>query len=183
MAAAALVTGAGKRIGAAIAAALATEGFAVALHHRASGAEAGRLASELRAKGARAVALAADLEDPRAVAGLVPAARAALGPLTLLVNSASVFEPDAAGDDDPATWRRHFAVNLEAPVALSRAFAAQAPDGGGASIVNLLDQKVLRLDPTHFSYTLSKAALWTATQTMAQAFAPRVRVNAIAPGP
>ncbi|MDE2018215.1 MAG: SDR family oxidoreductase, partial [Hyphomicrobiales bacterium] len=92
-------------------------------------------------------------------------------------------EPDAAGDDDPATWRRHFAVNLEAPVALSRAFAAQAPDGGGASIVNLLDQKVLRLDPTHFSYTLSKAALWTATQTMAQAFAPRVRVNAIAPGP
>ncbi|MDE2017677.1 MAG: SDR family NAD(P)-dependent oxidoreductase, partial [Hyphomicrobiales bacterium] len=103
MAAAALVTGAGKRIGAAIAAALATEGFAVALHHRASGAEAGRLASELRAKGARAVALAADLDDPRAVAGLVPAARAALGPLTLLVNSASVFEPDAAGDDDPAT--------------------------------------------------------------------------------
>ena len=129
----------------------------------------------------RAAVLGADLADPAAVAGLVPAARAALGPLGVLVNNASVFEPDAVGGLDLALWERHFAVNLRAPVFLAEAFAAQV-EGEGA-VVNLIDQRVWKLTPRFFSYTLSKAALWTATRTLAQALAPRVRVNGIGPGP
>jgi NAD(P)-dependent dehydrogenase (short-subunit alcohol dehydrogenase family) len=132
--------------------------------------------------GGRASIVLADLADHEAVRGIVPAA-AAFGPLTLLVNNAGEFEPDDIETLSPARFQRAIAVNLAAPLFLSQAFAAQAPAGLDASIVNILDQRVLRPTPRFFSYTLSKAALHTATITLAQALAARIRVNAVAPGP
>ena len=181
LARAALVTGAGRRIGRAVALGLARTGFDVAVHCRTSNVAAEETAAAVRALGRRAAVLAADLADPAAVAGLVPAARAALGPLGVLVNNASLFEPDEVGALDPALWERHFAVNLRAPVFLAEAFAAQVEHAG--AIVNIIDQRVWKLTPRFFSYTLAKAALWTATQTLAQALAPKIRVNAVGPGP
>jgi NAD(P)-dependent dehydrogenase (short-subunit alcohol dehydrogenase family) len=108
---------------------------------------------------------------------------AALGPVTLLVNNASLFEADAACAFDARLFDQHMAVNLRAPLQLASDFAAQLPEGREGLIVNLLDQRVWRLNPHFFSYTLTKSALWTATQTMAQAFAPRIRVNGVGPGP
>jgi NAD(P)-dependent dehydrogenase (short-subunit alcohol dehydrogenase family) len=178
---AALVTGGSRRIGRAITLALVEAGYAVAIHANASIAEARELARELGGRGARAEALAADLADHDAVMGLVAAARAAIGPLTLLVNNAGEFEPDEIETLDRARFDRHVAVNLRAPLFLAQAFAAQAP--AGASIVNVLDQRVFRLTPRFFSYTLAKSALHAATVTMAQALAPELRVNAVAPGP
>jgi NAD(P)-dependent dehydrogenase (short-subunit alcohol dehydrogenase family) len=180
---AALVTGGARRIGRAIVEALAGAGYAVAVHHGRSRDEAEHLAGNIVARGGRAAAVAADLSDPQAVAALVPAAVAAIGPLTLLVNSASLFERDEMGALDRALFDRHLAVNLAAPVFLADAFARQLPERAEGAIVNILDQRVFRLTPHFLSYTLSKTALWTATQTMAQALAPRIRVNAVGPGP
>ena len=134
-------------------------------------------------RGLRATAVCADLADPDAVAALVPAAAASVGPLTLLVNSASEFEPDEMGTLDRARFERHLAVNLTAPVFLAEAFARQLPDGRDGCVINVLDQRVWRPTPRFVSYTLAKSALWTATRTMAQALAPRIRVNAVGPGP
>ena len=178
---AALVTGAARRIGRAIALALARAGYAVAINTNRSAAEAEALCRAIAAAGTKAAVVRADLADHEAVRGLVPAAVAALGPLTLLVNNAAEFEPDEIGALDRALWDRQFAVNLRAPVFLAEAFAAQAPDG--ASVVNILDQRVLKPTPQFLSYTLTKSGLHMATRTLAQALAPRVRVNAIAPGP
>ncbi len=180
----ALVTGASRRLGLAIARALAKKGFAVALHasHRSRG-EAEAACAEISAAGGRAYVLSADLADADAVAGLMAQAEAALGPVTLLVNNASLFEADSAGAFDPALFERHMAVNLRAPLQLASDFAARLPHGREGLIVNLIDQRVWRLNPHYFTYTLSKSALWTATQTMAQAFAPRIRVNGVGPGP
>ena len=125
----------------------------------------------------------ADLADAAAVSSIVAQAGAALGPLTLLVNNASVFEPDDIGSLDEVGWERHFGVNLRAPVFLARDFAAQLPDGVDGAIINVIDQRVWKPTPHFLSYTLSKSALFTATQTMAQALAPRIRVNAVGPGP
>jgi len=177
---AALITGGGRRIGRAIALALAGAGYAVALHANRSRNEAEALAAEIVGQGGRAVVVLADLTDARAVRGLVPAA-AAFAPLTLLVNSAAEFEPDDIATLEAARFERTLAVNLAAPLFLAQAFAAQAP--AGASIVNVLDQRVLKPTPRFLSYTLSKSALHTATTTLAQALAPRIRVNAVAPGP
>jgi NAD(P)-dependent dehydrogenase (short-subunit alcohol dehydrogenase family) len=178
----ALITGAGRRIGAAITRALARAGYAVVLHAHNSRAEAEKLAGEIVAAGGRASVVLADLAEPEAVRGLVPAA-AALGPLTLLVNNASQFEQDEIGNLARARFDYTFAVNLTAPLFLAQAFAAQAPAGADASIVNIVDQRVLKPTPRFFSYTLSKCALTTATVTLAQALAPTLRVNAVAPGP
>jgi NAD(P)-dependent dehydrogenase (short-subunit alcohol dehydrogenase family) len=179
----ALVTGAPRRIGRAIAARLAAEGFSVALHASARSLNAAQeLARELTGSGGKTHVLCADLSDGEAPARLIAEAQAVLGPLSLLVNNASIFEPDAPDTIDPARWDRHFAVNLRAPVLLSAEFARCAA-GREASIVNIVDQRVLRLTPRYFSYTLAKSALWTATQTMAQAYAPHIRVNAVGPGP
>jgi NAD(P)-dependent dehydrogenase (short-subunit alcohol dehydrogenase family) len=178
---AALVTGGSKRIGRTICVALATAGYDVAIHHRDSVSEADEVATAVRNLGRRAVVLAADLTDEAATRALVPAAVVALGPLTALVNNASVFEDDRVGSLDRATWDRHLDTNLRAPIVLAEAFAAQAPDG--SAIVNLLDQRVLKPDPRFFSYSLSRNALWWATQTLAQALAPRIRVNGVGPGP
>jgi NAD(P)-dependent dehydrogenase (short-subunit alcohol dehydrogenase family) len=177
---AALITGGAHRIGATIALTLARAGYAVALHANRSRAAAERLAAEIVAGGGRACVVLADLADAEGVRALVPAA-AAFAPLTLLVNSAAEFEPDEIKSLERARMERTFAVNLAAPLFLAQAFAAQAP--AGASIVNVIDQRVFRPTPRFFSYTLSKSALHTATTTLAQALAPRVRVNAVAPGP
>ena len=178
----ALVTGASQRIGRTIAMALARADFAVAIHFRRSRGEARSLADEIEAGGHRAGIFAADLADHAAIARLIAEAAAALGPLTLLVNNASIFEPDEIGSLTRNRWDEQFAINLTAPVFLAQAFAAQAPAGRSA-IVNLLDQRVLRPMPNFLSYTLAKSALATATYTLAQALAPNIRVNAVAPGP
>jgi NAD(P)-dependent dehydrogenase (short-subunit alcohol dehydrogenase family) len=179
---AALITGGARRIGRAIALALARAGFSVVVHAHRSRAGAEQLAGEIKAVGGRASVVLADLAEHDAVRGLIPAA-AAFGPLTLLVNNAGVFEPDEIGSLDRAFFERTLAINLAAPLFLAQAFAAQAPDGADASIVNLIDQRVFKPTPHFFSYTLSKSALVTATTTLAQALAPKLRVNAVAPGP
>jgi len=179
----ALVTGAGDRIGAALARRLARENHAVLVHYRSAREKAEAVAGEIVAAGGRAEAIGADLADRSERAGLIAAAAAPFGPLTVLVNNASRFDRDALTDLDETLWDAHFAVHLEAPVFLARDFAAQLPGGTEGNIVNIIDERVLHLSPAHFSYTLSKAALWTATQTLAQSLAPRIRVNAIGPGP
>lgn len=180
-----LVTGAAKRIGRAIALALAGEGYAVAVHYGRSREAAEALVAEIEGSGGRACAVQGDLADAQAVARLVPEAASGLGrALTMLVNNASEFEPDDLIALDPEQWERHFAINLRAPSFLVRDFARQCPQGADGLVVNLLDQRVWKPTPHFFSYQLTKSALWTATQTMAQALAPRgIRVNAIGPGP
>lgn len=178
---AALVTGAGRRIGRTIALALAGAGFDVAIHYKSSRSDAETLAQEVRSLGRRAALLPADLREEAEVRALAPAAAAALGPLSLLVNNASVFLDDGIETLTTETWRAHLDSNLFAPVLLAQAFAAQAAEG--ALIVNLLDQRVWKPTPQFFSYSISKAALWFATRTLAQALAPKVRVNGVGPGP
>jgi NAD(P)-dependent dehydrogenase (short-subunit alcohol dehydrogenase family) len=179
----ALVTGGAQRIGRAIVLALARSGYAVAVHAHRSVAPASDLCAEITAAGGTAAVVAGDLADQGAVLDLVPAAARAVGPLTLLVNNASVFEPDGIGALDRARFDRHYAVNLRAPVFLAEVFATQAPADANASIVNLLDQRVFKPTPRYLSYGLAKSALHAATTTLAQALAPQVRVNAVAPGP
>ena len=180
----ALVTGGARRIGRAIVEDLATHGFAVAIHFNQSEGDAAALAASIRDKGGKAAIVHADLASDMAAAGKVVAEAArALGPLDLLVNNASLFEADSITELDWSVWDRHFAVHVKAPALLARDFAAQLPPDTDGLVVNIIDQRVWRPTPNHFSYTLSKSALWTATRTMAQALAPRVRVNAIGPGP
>lgn len=180
---AALVTGGGKRIGKAISLKLAREGYALALHASArSSAEAENVRAQIEAEGGRACVLVADLASAD-VASLVAESQAKLGALTALINNASLFERDGAAGFDPQAFDRHMAVNLRAPLLLASAFHAALPSGSRGVIVNVLDQRVERLNPHYFSYTLSKSALWTATKTLAQSFAPHIRVNAVAPGP
>jgi NAD(P)-dependent dehydrogenase (short-subunit alcohol dehydrogenase family) len=179
----ALVTGAADRIGAAIARRLARDGWAVLVHYRSSASKADAVVAEIRAAGGEASAIQADLADRDQRSGLIAAARAVFGPLTLLVNNASLFERDSASDLDEAVWDAHFAVHAEAPAFLARDFAAQLPQEQAGNIINIIDERVLDLSPAFFSYTLSKSVLWTMTRTLAQSLAPRIRVNAIAPGP
>jgi NAD(P)-dependent dehydrogenase (short-subunit alcohol dehydrogenase family) len=176
-----LVTGGARRIGRAISLALHRAGYAVAIQTNRSMAEAESLRDEIVRAGGRAAVVRANLAEHASVAGLVPEAVDAIGPLTLLVNNAAMFEPDAIGTLDAARFDRQFAVNLRAPLFLGEAFAAQAPEG--AAIINILDQRVFKLTPQFVSYTLAKSALHSATRMLAQALAPNVRVNAVAPGP
>ena len=180
---AALVTGGGRRIGRALSVALAQEGYAVAIHHHDSKNEAEALAIEITRAGGKAVTLAADLSDESAVAELLPRAMSVLGPIGCLVNNASIFENDTVATATRDSWERHLAVNLRAPFVLMQSFARHLPEKAGGVIVNLLDERVWNLTPSFVSYTLSKAGLWTLTQTMALALAPRIRVNGIGPGP
>jgi NAD(P)-dependent dehydrogenase (short-subunit alcohol dehydrogenase family) len=183
-----LITGAGKRIGRALAEALATDGWAIAAHYAGSKSEAEALIAEITDKGGKAVALQADLNDAAAVQTLVADAAAALGPLTALINNASTFERDTAHTLTAESWDTHLNANLRAPALLMRDFANQAAlqDGSlaDACIINITDQRVDRLTPDFTSYTVSKTGLATLTETFAQALAPQhIRVNAIAPGP
>ena len=180
---AALVTGAGKRIGRAVALALAEHGFAVAVHCRASRAEAEATAADVRARNVQAVVLSGDLAVEADVVRLVPEATAALGPLGVLVNNASTFERDEWHDASRASWDAHIEPNLRAPFVLTQAFAHALPAACKGVVVNLLDERVWSLTPHFMSYTLSKAGLWALTQTMALALAPRIRVAGIGPGP
>jgi NAD(P)-dependent dehydrogenase (short-subunit alcohol dehydrogenase family) len=179
----ALVTGAGQRIGRALALSLAEAGFAVAVHYHRSRAAAEAVAAAIRAGGGNAAALRADLADENAARGLLSAAQRALGPVGVLVNNAGVFGDDTVGTATRESWDNHLAVNLRAPFVLIQEFAGRLPAEAGGVVVNLLDQRVWSLTPYFVSYTLSKAGLWILTQTMALALAPRIRVNGIGPGP
>jgi NAD(P)-dependent dehydrogenase (short-subunit alcohol dehydrogenase family) len=179
----ALVTGGSKRIGAAIADRLAAAGHAIVVHGReAIGTEA--KAAELRGKGAEAASLVGDLADLAGLPALMEAATLPFGPVTLLVNNASLFEKDSLASLSAESFAANLAVNLQAPVLLAQAFAKALPEGQPGAIVNLIDQRVFRPNPQFFSYTLAKSALFTATRTLAQALAPRgIRVNGVGPGP
>jgi NAD(P)-dependent dehydrogenase (short-subunit alcohol dehydrogenase family) len=179
----ALVTGAGRRLGRAVALDLARAGWRVGVHCRTSGAEALDLVAEIERAGGLAVPLVADLEQTDSLAPLIEAGAERLGPATLLVNNAARFEWDSIATLDEASWDAHLDVNLRAPVFLAQAFAEALPQDRKGHIINLLDQKVFRLNPDFFSYTVSKSGLLAATTMLAQALAPRIRVNAIAPGP
>jgi len=179
----ALVTGGAKRIGRTVVERLAGAGYSVAIHCGSAREEADALAAALIAAGGRACVTPADLADPAAVDTILPAAEAALGPVTLLVNNASSFLLDDVRSLDVAIWNRQFSINLRAPSVLAGAMANRLPEGCDGAIVNIIDQRVWKLTPQYYSYTLTKAALLTATQTMAQALAPRIRVNAVGPGP
>lgn len=189
----ALVTGSGRRLGRAMALYLAGRGFDVAVHYAGSKDEAEAVVAEIAAMGRRAVSLAADVLVEDEVQALLPRAAEALGgPLTVLVNNASIFEHDDFVSATRQSWDRHIESNLRAPFVLTQAFAAQVPDpeidAGGEPvaqglIVNMVDQRVWKLTPDFASYTIAKAGLWALTQTSAQGLAPRVRVNAIGPGP
>ena len=179
----ALVTGAGKRLGRAVAVALGAAGWSVAVHYHLSAAGAADVAAYIVRAGGRAVTLQADLTREAEVETLVPRAAEALGPLTLLVNNASVFEMDLVETATRASWDAHMETNLRAPLVLSQAFARQLPEAAHGNIVNMLDQRVWKLTPYFLSYTVAKMGLWTLTRTLALALAPRIRVNGVGPGP
>jgi len=178
-----LVTGAGRRLGRAIALGLAQSGWRIGVHFGTSEAEALAVVDEIETTGGQAAALHADLTQLKDLARLMEACAERLGPPTCLINNAACFEWDSLDSLNAETWAMHLDANLRAPVFLTQAFAKRLPEQVSGNVINVIDQKVLRLDPDYFSYTIAKSALWTATQTLAQALAPRIRVNAIAPGP
>lgn len=180
----ALVTGAGARLGKAMAEALGADGWSVGVHYRTSRAGAEATAAAIVASGGEAALLQADLSNSDETETLVARTAEALGgPVTLLVNSASTFVNDTAIGHSRADWDFHMEPNLRAPVHLAQTFAQALPDGEKGLIVNIVDARVWNLTPDYFTYTLSKAGLWAATQTLARALAPNIRVNAIGPGP
>ena len=179
----ALVTGGSRRIGRAIVEDLAAHGFGIVIHCNGSTEEAETLAATINSARGSAIVIAADLTAMSDVNRLIPEANRLLGPISLLVNNASLFDDDAADALDEATFDRHFSLHVKAPSFLAQDFAAQLPDSKEGLIVNIINERVWKLTPRFYSYTLSKAALWAATRTMAQTFAPRIRVNAIGPGP
>ena len=188
-----LVTGAGKRLGRAMALELARQGQDVAIHYATSAQAAEDVAAEIRALGRQAVTLQADLLDEAQVTPLITRAAEALGgPLTTLINNASIFEYDTIGSATRQGWDRHIESNLRAPFVLTQELARQVPDPivdeSGESraqglVVNMIDQRVRKLTPEFMTYTIAKMGLWAFTRTAAQALAPRLRVNAIGPGP
>jgi NAD(P)-dependent dehydrogenase (short-subunit alcohol dehydrogenase family) len=179
----ALVTGGAQRLGRTIAVELARNGFDVAIHCHTSVAEAAVTMADVRALGRRAVVVQADLATEFDAQALVPQATAALGPIGVLINNASRFDRDEWPDVTRETWDAHMEPNLRAPFVLIQAFAQALPEAAQGVVVNMIDQRVWSLTPHFVSYTLSKAGLWALTQTMALALAPRIRVNAIGPGP
>jgi len=178
-----LITGAARRIGRTIALDLATHGWQVCVHYRRSRREAQDLVREIEAAGARGVAVSADLAIADEVDQLVPACVEALGAPCCLINNASEFHLDTLETLTRDLWHQHLDINLKAPVFLAQAMARHLAEGCEGNIINIIDQRVWNLTPDFFSYTISKAGLWTATRTLAQSLAPRIRVNAIGPGP
>ncbi|MFN3232781.1 MAG: SDR family oxidoreductase [Alphaproteobacteria bacterium] len=179
----ALVTGAGVRVGRAIAEGLGRAGWRVAVHYNTSSGPAEQTAQAIMDAGGKACVFGADLLEEDQVQPLIDEAADALGPVTCLINNASVFERDEVDTATRESWDRHMEVNLRAPFVLTQALARRLPDGVDGNVINLIDQRVWRLTPHFTSYTVSKAALLTMTKTLAMALAPRIRVNGIAPGP
>jgi NAD(P)-dependent dehydrogenase (short-subunit alcohol dehydrogenase family) len=179
----ALITGAARRIGRAIALDLAGAGWHVAIHYRRSRDEAEAVVRDIQNLGGKAAAIAGDLAKPEDVARLVPQCSAALGAPTCLINNASEFLADTVATVTMDAWDTHLDINLKAPVFLAQSLHHHLPAATNGNVINIIDQRVWKLTPDFFSYTISKAGLWTATRTLAQALAPRVRVNAIGPGP
>ncbi len=178
-----LITGAARRIGRAIALDMAAHGWAVAIHYRKSKVEAQALRAEIQNAGGTAEVFEADLASLSALDRLVAQCTQALGAPTCLINNASEFLLDSVQSTEEATWDTHLDINLKAPVFLAQAMARHLPDNVPGNIINIIDERVWKLTPEFFSYTISKAGLWTATRTLAQGLAPRIRVNAIGPGP
>lgn len=178
-----IITGAAKRIGRALAVDFANQGWGVAVHYNRSSQEAEELVSQITADGGRAVALQADLSDVSKLHKLVEEAGTVLGPITTLINNASLFAPDDHLTLTPESWAAHMDINLRAPLFLAQALTAALPEGTAGNIINMIDQRVWRLTPRFLSYTVAKSGLWTLTQTLAQALAPKIRVNGIGPGP
>jgi NAD(P)-dependent dehydrogenase (short-subunit alcohol dehydrogenase family) len=178
-----LVTGAAKRLGRAIALDLAGAGWNVAIHYHGSATEAESAAAEARAKGVKAATLQCDLSQESETVALVERAASAIGPLTALINSASLFENDDWQSASRQSWDAHIETNLRSPLVLSQHFAQQLPDDESGSIINILDQRVLKPTPQFLSYSVSKAGLHWLTTTLAQGMGPRIRVNAVGPGP
>lgn len=178
-----LITGAGKRIGRALALGLAEDGYPIAVHHNRSADAAKEVVTAIRQKGGIADRFQADLGNEQDIAGLVTQVAERLGPPCVLINNASTFEKDDILTATKESWDLHFSVNLRAPYLLTQNFARVLPKDRQGAIINIIDHRVWKLNPLFSTYTLSKSALWTLTQTAAQALAPRIRVNAIGPGP
>ncbi len=178
-----LITGAGRRIGRAIALSMAQDGWRVGIHYRRSRKDAEDLAAAIKAEGGEAIALPADLGNLNEVKALIPLCSEAIGAPCCLINNASEFQPDTLASTTPQSWHLHLDINLKAPVFLAQALAEALPAGVDGNVINIIDQRVWKPSPDFFSYTVSKAGLWAATRTLAQALAPRIRVNAIGPGP
>jgi NAD(P)-dependent dehydrogenase (short-subunit alcohol dehydrogenase family) len=178
-----LITGAARRLGAAMVRALARDGFDIAIHCHSSVTDARKLAGKIEALGRRAAVVVADLERESEVERVVDEACSALGPLAILVNNASTFQLDRLATADRTSWDRHLETNLRAPIVLSQHFVAQLGPARRGLIVNLLDQRIGNLTPNFLSYSIAKMGLWAATQVLARELAPRVRVNGISPGP
>ena len=178
-----VVTGAARRLGRALALDFAQRGWRLALHVHDDDSEAQSLAREISKAGGKAEIFAVDLADPRAVDGLLPVVTRRMGAVRCLINNASVFEYDDIATVTAEGWDRHFAVNVKAPVFLAKSLATGLPAGADGVVINIIDQRVWKPTPHFLSYAGSKAALWAMTQTLAQGLAPRVRVNAIGPGP
>ena len=178
-----LITGAAKRIGRQLALDLAAAGHDIVIHCNTSRDAAEEVAGEIRTRGRKAFIVMGDLSRPEVPERLMADAVAGAGPITVLINNASVFEPDDVGEITLESWTGHLDTNLRAPIMLSQAFGRQLPKDRHGNIINIIDQRVWKLNPRFFSYTMSKTGLWTATRTLAQALAPRIRVNAIGPGP
>jgi NAD(P)-dependent dehydrogenase (short-subunit alcohol dehydrogenase family) len=178
-----LITGAAKRLGRAIVLDLAAAGWNIALHYFGSEEEAEETAREARANGVKIVTLKANLAKEEQTAALMGRAVSGLGPLTALINSASLFENDDWQTASRQSWDAHIEVNLRAPFLLSQHFARQLPAGTHGNIINIIDQRVLKPTPQFISYSLSKAGLYWLTTTLAQALGPDIRVNAVGPGP
>ena len=179
-----LITGGARRIGAAIARGLAAQGWHVCIHYHHSKADAQSLKADIIQGGGKASLVQADLASASDCRALFNRARQAAGQdFTALINNASKFQKDSAQDFTADSFAQHMAINLEAPLALAQDFAAQLDSGQVGNIINMIDQRVLKPNPLYFSYSLSKAGLYWATKTLAQAMAPNIRVNAIGPGP
>lgn len=178
-----LITGSARRIGRAIALDLARAGWQVCIHYRRSEEDAFKLVEEIRSLGGVGAAVRGELASDADIARLIPECRDVLGPPVCLINNASEFQVDTVATTTPDAWDTHLDINLKAPVFLAQSLFLNLPEGVSGNVINIIDQRVWKLTPDFFSYTISKAGLWTATRTLAQALAPRVRVNAIGPGP
>lgn len=177
------ITGAGRRIGAYCAQALALEGARIIIHYHRSKEQAVSLTHTIRERGGTAEVVSGDLADPQQVKNLLSQAESLLGPVRILINNASLFFPGTLTNTPLDQWNQHLGVNLTAPFLLTQAFANQLKPSLSGKVINIIDQRVTRPRSGHLAYTVAKSALWTLTQITAQELAPTIQVNAIAPGP